>query len=107
MDSETLDLLRVVPGDVRENITTAGLALNELRSGQQLQAGEAVLLGTKPCEPCERMDEIQPGLQEKICGRRGILCKVLQGGRVRRGDPIEILATDHEGTPKAEVEKGG
>jgi MOSC domain-containing protein YiiM len=91
MDAETLEELGLQPGMVKENITTRGLAVRGLQGGQRIRAGEALLEITIPCTPCHLMDEIRRGLQEELRGRRGVLCRVVQGGRIRRGDPIEIL----------------
>lgn len=91
MGAETLDHFGLSPGVVKENITTRGLALGEVRAGQRLRVGEALLEATLPCEPCHRMDEIRPGLQQELRGRRGMLCRVVEGGRIRRGDKIEVL----------------
>ena len=90
MDLETLEEFGIPPGRVRENITTRGIALGTLPLGQRLRAGEALLEVTKPCTPCHQMDEIRQGLQEAIRGRRGLLCKVVESGRIRRGDRVEI-----------------
>ena len=90
MDLETLEEFGIAPGRVRENITTRGIALGALSFGQRLRAGEALLEVTKPCTPCHQMDEIRQGLQEAIRGRRGLLCRVVESGRIRRGDRIEI-----------------
>jgi len=97
MDIETLDLLGVAPGAVKENITIRGLKLMELQRGQVLRVGEALLEVTLPCEPCGRMDDIRRGLQQELRGRRGMLCRVVQEGVIRRGDPIE-LTEFREGT---------
>jgi MOSC domain-containing protein YiiM len=83
MDFETLEEFGIAPGRARENITTRGIALETLSLGQRLQV-------TKPCEPCHQMDEIRQGLQEAIRGRRGLLCRVVEPGRIRRGDRVEI-----------------
>lgn len=90
MDVETLQEFGIAPGRVRENITTRGIAIGTLRIGQRLRAGEALLEVTKPCEPCHQMDEIRGGLQEAIRGRRGLLCRVVEAGRIRRGDVVEL-----------------
>ena len=90
MDLETLEEFGIPPGRVRENITTRGIALDTLRIGQRLRAGEALLEVTKPCEPCHQIDEIRDGLQEAIRGRRGLLCRVVEAGRIRRGDAVEV-----------------
>jgi MOSC domain-containing protein YiiM len=90
MDEETLREFGLEPGIVRENITTRGLRLAELAAGQQLQVGEALLETSGPCDPCDRMDEIRMGLQEELRGRRGVLCRVIRSGLMRRGDGIHI-----------------
>jgi MOSC domain-containing protein YiiM len=92
MDATTLQRLRIPPGSVKENITTRGLELDALAVGVRLQVREAVLEVTGACHPCNRMDEIRFGLQEELRGQRGILCRVIQAGRIHRGDAIEIVA---------------
>ena len=42
------------------------------------------------CEPCGKMDAIQPGLKEKMDGRRGMLAMVINGGRIKVGDPVRV-----------------
>ena len=90
MDHETLEEFGIAPGRARENVTTRGIALGTLSLGQRLRAGEALLEVTKPCTQCHQMDEIRQGLQEAIRGRRGVLCRVVESGRIRRGDRVEI-----------------
>ena len=91
IDRETLEKLGVSPGRVKENITTRGMDLQALSTGQILRVGEQCVLEiTGPCHPCARMDEIRRGLQEELRGQRGWLCKVNVGGRIRRGDRIEV-----------------
>ncbi len=90
MDQETLEEFGIAPGRARENITTRGVALGTLLLGQRLRAGEALLEVTQPCTPCHQIDEIRQGLQEALRGRRGLLCRVVEAGRIRRGDRIEI-----------------
>jgi MOSC domain-containing protein YiiM len=96
MDFETLEEFGIAPGRVRENITTRGLALEKLSLGQRLRAGDALLEVTKPCTPCHQMDEIRHGLQEAMRGRRGLLCRVIEAGRIRRGDRVEPETSGRE-----------
>lgn len=91
IDLETLHELGLKPGIVKENITISGIPFASLRQGQQLRVGTVVLQITKPCTPCSRMDEIRPGLQEELRGRRGMLARVLRGGTMRVGDVIHVL----------------
>lgn len=90
IDAETLADCGLEPGIVRENITTVGLNVARLDLGQRLAIGGAVLEVTIPCKPCSRMDEIRMGLQEALQDRRGVFCRVSEGGRISRGDVIEI-----------------
>jgi len=91
MDRETLDALHLAPGIVRENITTQGLEVNGLEIGQRLRIGEALLEVSAPCTPCGLMEKLRPGLRREIRGRRGMLCRVVADGSIRRGDSIEKL----------------
>ena len=91
MDGETLESLGLEPGALRENITTQGIRLASLMAGQQLQIGEVVVLQiTGPCDPCARMDEIRQGLQRTLQGRRGVLARVVVGGRLAVDAPIAV-----------------
>jgi len=92
MDIETLEKLGVQPGVIKENITTRGIDFQELEPGQQLRIGSALLEISEPCKPCSRMDEIRQGLQEELRGQRGWLGRVLEGGIIRRGDPIVVCS---------------
>jgi MOSC domain-containing protein YiiM len=91
MDVETLADLGLAPGIIKENITTQGLDLRSVPRGQHLRIGDAILEVTLPCEPCKLMDDIRPGLQQQLRGRRGMLCRVLQSGLIRPRDPIHLL----------------
>jgi MOSC domain-containing protein YiiM len=99
MDAETLERFDIPPGAVKENITTEGIDFQKLTQGQQLRVGEGLLEITGPCHPCERMDEIRMGLQQELRGQRGWLCKVVEGGKIERGDRIELLAGVTSATP--------
>lgn len=91
MDIETLGEFSLEPGALKENITTEGIPLRELPRGQRLSIGEAHLEVTIRCEPCGRMDDVRPGLQEALRGKRGQLCRVVKEGVIHRGDPIELM----------------
>ena len=92
IEKETLDDLKLSPGQVKENITTREIRLMKLELGQRIQVGEtAVLEVTKACTPCGRMDEIRDGLKEQLAGRRGILARAIQGGVIKIGDSIKVL----------------
>ena len=92
VDSETLEAMNLSPGIIRENITTSGLNVNGLEIGQKLRVGETRLEVSAACTPCDQLERIRPGLRREMWGRRGMLCRVMEGGMIRRGDPIEKLS---------------
>ena len=90
---------RIQPGDIGENVTTAGLDLLALPRGTRLRLGEALVEVTGLRNPCRQLDAFQPGLMAATLDRdangslvrkAGIMTVVLEGGRVRAGDPIGV-----------------
>jgi len=92
VDNETLEAMDLSPGVIRENITTSGLNVNGLEIGQKLRVGETHLEVSALCTPCDQLEKIRPGLRREIWGRRGMLCRVIEGGMIRSGDLIEKLS---------------
>jgi MOSC domain-containing protein YiiM len=89
--AQHLDALGVEHGRIRENFTIEGADVHEWPVGQRLRVGEAEFEITMVCDPCSRMDEIRPGLQEELDGKRGMLARVVSSGEVASGDPVELL----------------
>lgn len=90
----------VSPGELGENVLTAGVELLALPVGTRLRLGQdAVVRLTGKRDPCSRINEIRPGLM-KLCfgtdsegrptGRIGVLGVVEAGGSVRPGDAVAI-----------------
>jgi MOSC domain-containing protein YiiM len=92
MDMETLEKYGIAPAAAKENITTRRLDFKLLSAGQRLRIGESLLEITIPCDPCSRMDELRQGLQRELRGQRGWLCRVVEPGKIKRGDRIEVVA---------------
>ena len=92
MDKETLESFGLEQGQIRENITTAGIDLASLPSGQQLSVGDDVVLEiTGDCEPCAFIEGIRDGLRAEMEGKRGMLTYVISGGSVKVGDAVRPL----------------
>jgi len=92
VDRETLEAMDLRPGIVRENITTDGIDVNSLALQQELRIGEVRLQVSEICHPCDQLEKIRPGLRREMRGRRGMLCRVLEGGIIRRGETIEKVS---------------
>jgi MOSC domain-containing protein YiiM len=89
VDVETLDAMGLQPGLIRENVTTQGLNVNGLVIGELLRIGEVLLQVSAVCTPCDQLELVRTGLRREIYGRRGMLCRVVEGGTMRVGDAIE------------------
>ena len=94
IEEETLQGFGLSYGEVRENVTTAGIDLSSLDIGENVKLGHEVLLRiTGLCEPCSRMDEIRSGLRTELNNKRGMLAYVVHGGIIRTGDIIKVMNT--------------
>lgn len=90
----------VAPGQMGENITTAGVDLLALPTGTRLRIGStAVVEITGLRNPCAQLEGIQAGLMAAVLDRdaegnlirkAGIMGVVLTGGTVFPGDAINI-----------------
>ena len=95
---------RLYPGAMGENLTTRGLDRRYLRIGQQLRAGSALIEITRLRGPCTALDVYGEALKSEVYretnqegaawwGLSGFYARVLQPGRVRTNDIIEVVAT--------------
>lgn len=85
--------LDVNPGDFAENITTQGIDLVSLPLGTRLHIGSAVVGEVSQIgKECHTRCAIYYQAGDCVMPKEGIFIKVLTGGKVAAGDPIEILA---------------
>ena len=83
--------LPVGAGSFAENIATEGLVLMELPVGARLQIGAALLEVTQIGKPHDEPDVIHKLVGDSVIPRKGIFCRVSQGGMVRAGDAVLVL----------------
>jgi MOSC domain-containing protein YiiM len=82
----------LAPGASRRNITTHGVPLNHL-VGRQFRVGETLLEGVRLCEPCSHLESLtQTGVREGLIHRGGLRARILTGGLIRVGDPIQPVS---------------
>jgi MOSC domain-containing protein YiiM len=86
--AEDLEAVGVEPGAVKENFTVRGADVMRWSVGQRLAVGSAEFEVSMVCDPCHLMEEIRPGLQAELEGRRGMLAYVRTPGDVAVGDEV-------------------
>jgi MOSC domain-containing protein YiiM len=91
-------------GALGENLTTRGIDIQALRIGDRLRAGGALLEITRPRGPCMQLDVYGPSIKDEIYdlrvklldatslrwGKSGLYAGVIEPGKVRPGDAIEL-----------------
>jgi MOSC domain-containing protein YiiM len=94
---ESIDKMRaagaqVNPGDFAENITTRGLAVDQLPVGTRVRIGnDAELTITQIGKACHAGCAIRELVGDCIMPREGVFARVDKGGVVRPGDVIEVF----------------
>jgi len=109
--SEVVDELRargypLFFGAMGENLTTRGLPIRDIRMGDQIRAGGALLEITKPRGPCSALDVYGDTLKLEVYDRKvkerdytsprwgmsGFYASVVEPGMVRAGDEIMVVS---------------
>jgi MOSC domain-containing protein YiiM len=83
--------IKLEPGQSRRNLTTRGIALNELVD-REFKVGEVVVRGTRLCEPCAYLADLvgDPGALKALVHRAGLRCDIVTEGTIRVGDAIVL-----------------
>lgn len=93
--AEALGIEEYVP---RRNIVVRGISLYGL-IGVRFRLGDALLAGARPCDPCNYIQELTgvPDLTRSLTeGRGGLRTRIIEGGKIRLGDGIEVVGLDEE-----------
>jgi MOSC domain-containing protein YiiM len=87
----------VEPAMLRRNVVVSGINVIALK-GARFRVGEALLVGTGPCEPCSRMEEaLGPGGYNAMRGHGGITARIVEPGRINVGDAITFEDLESDG----------
>ena len=82
--------IELAAGETRRNLTTRGIALNEL-VGRRFWVGEVLCEGTRLCEPCQYLTDLTgKPLLRALVHRGGLRADVLHDGVITRGDPVRV-----------------
>ena len=77
------------PDLLRRNLVVSGINLRAL-VGRRFRVGAALFEGTGDCPPCRAMEAaLGFGGPDAMAGMGGVTARVLQGGWIRLGDPVQ------------------
>ena len=77
-------------GAFGENIIVSGMDLIHLPVGTQIKSGDVLLEVTQIGKECHSHCEIYHRMGECIMPTNGIFTRVLHGGKLKKGDQIEV-----------------
>ena len=84
--------LEVDLGDFAENVATEGVDWKTLAVGTRVKLGSSVIVEVSQIgKTCHKPCAIYYQAGDCIMPREGVFARVLQGGAITCGDPIEIL----------------
>jgi MOSC domain-containing protein YiiM len=96
VEAESLKLLaelhgiQLEPGETRRNLTTRGIALNDLVD-KHFWIGEVLARGIRLCEPCQYLtDLIGKPILRPLVRRGGLRAQLVTSGRIKVGDRVQL-----------------
>lgn len=78
-------------GAFAENILVSGMTVHTLPVGTRLKIGEALCEVTQIGKECHSDCAIRKAAGDCVMPREGIFVKVLESGKIKKGDSVEIV----------------
>jgi MOSC domain-containing protein YiiM len=79
-------------GKLGENIILAGIDLRILPDGTRLRLGsQAIIALDKQRNGCQKLTRLDARMPDSVQGRIGWMCRVVESGSIKVGDPVEVL----------------
>ena len=96
LGEESVDKLRhhfpdLPAGAFAENILTSGITLYELPIGTKLRIGQTLLEVTQIGKECHKGCAIREVTGDCVMPREGIFTVVLEEGKIKAGDAVEVV----------------
>ena len=87
VEQEEADAAQINASDLRRNLVTVGVRLNDL-VGKRFRIGAVLCEGTRLCEPCAHLEAVtnRPDLCRIMAHKAGLRAVILTGGVIVLGD---------------------
>ncbi|MDD2509820.1 MAG: MOSC domain-containing protein [Syntrophomonas sp.] len=83
--------LQVGPGAFAENLLIEGLDLVGVGVGGRLKIGDEAILQVSQIGKEDHPSVVTRTLGVTLLPYEGLFCQVMQGGTIKKGDPVEVL----------------
>ena len=83
--------LDIGPGSFAENLLIEGLDLVAIGVGGQLKIGSDVVLQVSQIGKEDHPSVVTRTLGVSLLPYEGLFCKVIKGGLIKKGDPVEVF----------------
>ncbi len=79
------------PGDFAENLLIEGIDLKELKLGERLKIGESAVLEISQIGKEDHPSIVTRTLGVTLLPYEGLFCRVIQGGKIKKADIVEVI----------------
>ncbi len=83
--------LNVGPGEFAENLLIEGIDLVKVGVGGQLKIGSDVILEVTQIGKEDHPSVVTRTLGISLLPYEGLFCKVIEGGKIKKGDTVEVI----------------
>lgn len=90
LNSNNTNNLNMGPGDFAENILIDGFNLSDLHPGSRIRLGCDVILEVTQIGKDDHPSVVTRTFGVSLLPYEGLFCRVISGGTIKKGDPVEI-----------------
>lgn len=83
--------LNIGPGGFAENLLIEGIDLAAIKVGDRLQIGDSIILQVTQIGKEDHPSVVSKAYGVSLLPFEGIFCRVLKGGIMCKGDPVEVI----------------
>jgi len=83
--------LNAGPGEFAENLLIEGVDLNKIKVEGRLKIGSDVILQVTQIGKEDHPSVVTRTLGVSLLPYEGLFCKVIKGGKIKKGDPVEVI----------------
>lgn len=87
--------LDIGPGDLAENILIGDLDTTKLVVGKKITLGESAVLEVTQIGKEDHPSVVSRTFGVSLLPSEGLFCKVIKGGKIKKGDSVEIVLDSH------------